>query len=84
MVGKLTCELAVALQLRAVVDERRVRQAATVEADLAMDHGPHGTTDAQVCAGLHGLEAAVPALWRVPLLNTRNEPIWRLWGSCFD
>ncbi|KAG1671634.1 hypothetical protein FOA52_006865 [Chlamydomonas sp. UWO 241] len=34
---------------------------------------------AQVCAGLRGLEAAVPALWRVPLLNARNEPIWRLW-----
>ncbi|KAG1670010.1 hypothetical protein FOA52_011166 [Chlamydomonas sp. UWO 241] len=33
----------------------------------------------QVCAGLRGLEAAVPALWRVPLLNARKEPIWRLW-----
>ncbi|KAG1654443.1 hypothetical protein FOA52_009161 [Chlamydomonas sp. UWO 241] len=82
VVGKLTCKLAVALQLRAVVDERRVRRAATVEAALALDHGPHGgprATDAQVCAGLRGLEAAVPALWRVPLLNARKEPIWRLW-----
>ncbi|KAG1658384.1 hypothetical protein FOA52_010062 [Chlamydomonas sp. UWO 241] len=33
----------------------------------------------RVCAGLRGLEAAVPALWRVPLLNARKEPIWRLW-----
>ncbi|KAG1676337.1 hypothetical protein FOA52_001132 [Chlamydomonas sp. UWO 241] len=82
VVGKLTCKLAVALQLRAVVDERRVRRAATVEAALALDHGPHGgprASDVQVCAGLRGLEAAVPALWRVPLLNARKEPIWRLW-----
>ncbi|KAG1654767.1 hypothetical protein FOA52_015327 [Chlamydomonas sp. UWO 241] len=81
VVGKLTCKLAVALQLRAVVDERRMRRAATVEAALALDHGLHGgprATDAQVCAGLRGLEAAVPALWRVPLLNARKEPIWRL------
>ncbi|KAG1666033.1 hypothetical protein FOA52_006907 [Chlamydomonas sp. UWO 241] len=76
VVGKLTCKLAVALQLRAVVDERRVRRAATVEAALALDHGPHGgprASDVQVCAGLRGLEAAVP------LLNARKEPIWRLW-----
>ncbi|KAG1660742.1 hypothetical protein FOA52_010616 [Chlamydomonas sp. UWO 241] len=82
VVGKLTCKLAVALQLRAVVDERRVRRAATVEAALALDHGPHEgprASDVQVCAGLRGLEAAVPALWRVPLLNARKEPIWRLW-----
>ncbi|KAG1656495.1 hypothetical protein FOA52_012495 [Chlamydomonas sp. UWO 241] len=82
VVGKLTCKLAVALQLRAVVDERRVRRAATVEAALALDHGPHGgprATDAQVFAGLRGLEAAVPTLWRMPLLNARKEPIWRLW-----
>ncbi|KAG1672817.1 hypothetical protein FOA52_004621 [Chlamydomonas sp. UWO 241] len=82
VVGKLTCKLAVALQLRAVVDERRVRRAATVEAALALDHGPHGgprASDAQVCTGLRGLEAAVPALWRVPLLNARKEPLWRLW-----
>ncbi|KAG1678032.1 hypothetical protein FOA52_000828 [Chlamydomonas sp. UWO 241] len=82
VVGKLTCKLAVALQLRAVVDERRVRRAATVEAALALDHGPHGgprASDVQVCAGLRGLEAAVPALWRVPLLNACKEPIWRLW-----
>ncbi|KAG1666121.1 hypothetical protein FOA52_010911 [Chlamydomonas sp. UWO 241] len=74
--------LAAVNMLRAVVDERRVRRAATVEAALALDHGPHGgprTTNAQVCAGLRGLEAAVPALWRVPLLNARKEPIWRLW-----
>ncbi|KAG1666573.1 hypothetical protein FOA52_000540 [Chlamydomonas sp. UWO 241] len=32
-----------------------------------------------VCAGLRGLEAAVPTLWRMPLLNARKEPIWRLW-----
>ncbi|KAG1666642.1 hypothetical protein FOA52_005852 [Chlamydomonas sp. UWO 241] len=78
----VTCKLAVALQLRAVVDERRVRRAATVEAALALDHGPHGgprATDAQVFAGLRGLEAAVPTLWRMPLLNARKEPIWRLW-----
>ncbi|KAG1680370.1 hypothetical protein FOA52_015461 [Chlamydomonas sp. UWO 241] len=82
VVGKLTCKLAVALQLRAVVDERRVRRAATVEAALALDHGPHGgprATDAQVFAGLRGLEAAVPTLWRMPLLNARKESIWRLW-----
>ncbi|KAG1664038.1 hypothetical protein FOA52_010457 [Chlamydomonas sp. UWO 241] len=82
VVGKLTCKLAVALQLRAVVDERRVRRAATVEAALALDHGPHGgprATDAQVFAGLRGMEAAVPTLWRMPLLNARKEPIWRLW-----
>ncbi|KAG1675694.1 hypothetical protein FOA52_002403 [Chlamydomonas sp. UWO 241] len=86
VVGKLTCKLAVALQLRAVVDERRVRRAATVEAALALDHGPHGgprATDAQVFAGLRGLEAAVPTLWRMPLLNARKEPIWRLWVSGF-
>ncbi|KAG1676327.1 hypothetical protein FOA52_001122 [Chlamydomonas sp. UWO 241] len=84
VVGKLTCKLAVVLQLRAVVNERRVRRAATVEATLALDHGPHGgprATDAQGCAGLRGLEAAVPALWRVPLLNARKEPIWRLWAQ---
>ncbi|KAG1662112.1 hypothetical protein FOA52_012973 [Chlamydomonas sp. UWO 241] len=77
-----SCKLAVALQLLAVVDERRVRRAATVEAALALDHGPHGgprATDAQVFAGLRGLEAAVPTLWRMPLLNARKEPIWRLW-----
>ncbi|KAG1679942.1 hypothetical protein FOA52_007006 [Chlamydomonas sp. UWO 241] len=34
---------------------------------------------AQVFAGLRGLEAAVPTLWRMPLLNARKEPIWRLW-----
>ncbi|KAG1679464.1 hypothetical protein FOA52_007756 [Chlamydomonas sp. UWO 241] len=82
VVGKLTCKLAVALQLRAVVDERLVRRAATVEVALALDHGPHGgprASDMQVCAGLRGLEAVVPALWRVPLLNARKEPIWRLW-----
>ncbi|KAG1650549.1 hypothetical protein FOA52_005526 [Chlamydomonas sp. UWO 241] len=82
VVRKLTCKLAVALQLRAVVDERRVRRAATVEAALALDHGPHGgprATDAQVFAGLRGMEAAVPTLWRMPLLNARKEPIWRLW-----
>ncbi|KAG1680395.1 hypothetical protein FOA52_015486 [Chlamydomonas sp. UWO 241] len=32
-----------------------------------------------VTRGLRGLEVAVPALWRVPLLNARKEPIWRLW-----
>ncbi|KAG1668963.1 hypothetical protein FOA52_001007 [Chlamydomonas sp. UWO 241] len=83
VVGKLTCKLAVALQLQAVVDERRVRRAAAVEAALALDHGPHEgprATDAQVCAGLRGLEVAVPALWQVPLLNARKEPIWRLWA----
>ncbi|KAG1667410.1 hypothetical protein FOA52_004827 [Chlamydomonas sp. UWO 241] len=34
---------------------------------------------AGVFAGLRGLEAAVPTLWRMPLLNARKEPIWRLW-----
>ncbi|KAG1668597.1 hypothetical protein FOA52_001466 [Chlamydomonas sp. UWO 241] len=34
---------------------------------------------AMVFAGLRGLEAAVPTLWRMPLLNARKEPIWRLW-----
>ncbi|KAG1668833.1 hypothetical protein FOA52_004927 [Chlamydomonas sp. UWO 241] len=33
----------------------------------------------KVFAGLRGLEAAVPTLWRMPLLNARKEPIWRLW-----
>ncbi|KAG1655153.1 hypothetical protein FOA52_008358 [Chlamydomonas sp. UWO 241] len=82
VVGKLTCKLAVALQLRAVVDERRVRRAATVEAALALDCGMRGgprATDAQVCAGLRTLEAAVPGLWRLPLLSACKEPIWRLW-----
>jgi hypothetical protein len=86
VVGKLTCKLAVALQLRAVVDERRVRRAATVEAALALDLGLRGgprATDAQVCAGLRTLEAAVPGLWRLPLLSARKEPIWRLWVSGF-
>ncbi|KAG1671982.1 hypothetical protein FOA52_013355 [Chlamydomonas sp. UWO 241] len=32
-----------------------------------------------VFAGPRGLEAAVPTLWRMPLLNARKEPIWRLW-----
>ncbi|KAG1654525.1 hypothetical protein FOA52_008557 [Chlamydomonas sp. UWO 241] len=32
-----------------------------------------------VFAGLRGLEAAVPTLWRMPLLHARKEPIWRLW-----
>ncbi|KAG1666032.1 hypothetical protein FOA52_006906 [Chlamydomonas sp. UWO 241] len=32
-------------------------------------------------AGLRGLEAAVPTLWRMPLLNARKEPIWRLWPA---
>ncbi|KAG1679419.1 hypothetical protein FOA52_007710 [Chlamydomonas sp. UWO 241] len=32
-----------------------------------------------VFAGLRGLEAAVPTLWRMLLLNARKEPIWRLW-----
>ncbi|KAG1674962.1 hypothetical protein FOA52_014757 [Chlamydomonas sp. UWO 241] len=32
-----------------------------------------------VVAGLRGLEVAVPTLWRMPLLNARKEPIWRLW-----
>ncbi|KAG1679683.1 hypothetical protein FOA52_006202 [Chlamydomonas sp. UWO 241] len=62
VVGKLTCKLAVALQLRAVVDERRVRRAAMVEAALALGHGPHGgprATDAQVCAGLFVLSIPV-------------------------
>ncbi|KAG1672822.1 hypothetical protein FOA52_004626 [Chlamydomonas sp. UWO 241] len=57
VVGKLTCKLAVALQLRAVVDERRVRRAATVEAALALDHGPHGgprASDVQVCTAYLG------------------------------
>ncbi|KAG1677994.1 hypothetical protein FOA52_000789 [Chlamydomonas sp. UWO 241] len=79
VVEKLTCKLAVALQLRAVVDERR---AATVEAALALDCGMRGgpcATDAQVCAGLRTLEAAVPGLWRLPLLSACKEPIWRLW-----
>ncbi|KAG1665392.1 hypothetical protein FOA52_015802 [Chlamydomonas sp. UWO 241] len=34
-----------------------------------------------VFAGLRGLEAAVPTLWRMPLLNARKEPIWRLWDE---
>ncbi|KAG1657569.1 hypothetical protein FOA52_006769 [Chlamydomonas sp. UWO 241] len=38
---------------------------------------PEGVTG--VFAGLRGLEAAVPTLWRMPLLNARKEPIWRLW-----
>lgn len=40
-------------------------------------------TDARVCAGLRTLEAAVPGLWRLPLLSARKEPIWRLWVSGF-
>ncbi|KAG1677376.1 hypothetical protein FOA52_010755 [Chlamydomonas sp. UWO 241] len=32
-----------------------------------------------VCAGLRTLEAAVPGLWRLPLLSACKEPIWRLW-----
>ncbi|KAG1653472.1 hypothetical protein FOA52_009648 [Chlamydomonas sp. UWO 241] len=86
VVGKLTCKLAVALQLRVVLDERRLRRAATVEAALALDCGMRGgprATDAQVCAGLRTLEAAVPGLWRLPLLSACKEPIWRLWVSGF-
>ncbi|KAG1653751.1 hypothetical protein FOA52_008721 [Chlamydomonas sp. UWO 241] len=30
--------------------------------------------------GAARLEAAVPTLWRMPLLNARKEPIWRLWA----
>ncbi|KAG1668066.1 hypothetical protein FOA52_010476 [Chlamydomonas sp. UWO 241] len=33
-----------------------------------------------VCAGLRTLEAAVPGLWRLPLLSACKEPIWRLWA----
>ncbi|KAG1677910.1 hypothetical protein FOA52_001328 [Chlamydomonas sp. UWO 241] len=40
---------------------------------------PEGVTG--VFAGLRGLEAAVPTLWRMPLLNARKEPIWRLWAQ---
>ncbi|KAG1652926.1 hypothetical protein FOA52_003592 [Chlamydomonas sp. UWO 241] len=43
-----------------------------------MRGGPRAT-DAQVCAGLRTLEAAVPGLWRLPLLSACKEPIWRLW-----
>ncbi|KAG1679011.1 hypothetical protein FOA52_013075 [Chlamydomonas sp. UWO 241] len=81
VVGQLTCRLAVELQLRAGVDERRERRAATVEAALALDLGPRGgprAIDAQVCEGLRGLEAVVSVLWRLPLLNAHKEPIWRL------
>ncbi|KAG1658805.1 hypothetical protein FOA52_003336 [Chlamydomonas sp. UWO 241] len=35
--------------------------------------------EGQVCAGLRTLEAAVPGLWRLPLLSACKEPIWRLW-----
>ncbi|KAG1678640.1 hypothetical protein FOA52_012647 [Chlamydomonas sp. UWO 241] len=38
---------------------------------------PEGVTG--VCAGLRTLEAAVPGLWRLPLLSACKEPIWRLW-----
>ncbi|KAG1658017.1 hypothetical protein FOA52_010258 [Chlamydomonas sp. UWO 241] len=41
--------------------------------------GPQGWPMEHVFAGLRGLEAAVPTLWRMPLLNARKEPIWRLW-----
>ncbi|KAG1653368.1 hypothetical protein FOA52_002025 [Chlamydomonas sp. UWO 241] len=34
-----------------------------------------------VCAGLRTLEAAVPGLWRLPLLSACKEPIWRLWAA---
>ncbi|KAG1658649.1 hypothetical protein FOA52_006411 [Chlamydomonas sp. UWO 241] len=34
-----------------------------------------------VCAGLRTLEAAVPGLWRLPLLSACKEPIWRLWAQ---
>ncbi|KAG1653752.1 hypothetical protein FOA52_008722 [Chlamydomonas sp. UWO 241] len=34
-----------------------------------------------VCAGLRTLEAAVPGLWRLPLLSACKEPIWRLWRA---
>jgi hypothetical protein len=40
-------------------------------------------TDTLICAGLCGLEAAVPVLWQLPLLKARKEPIWRLWVSGF-
>jgi hypothetical protein len=72
-VVKLTCKLVVELQLRAVVmavvDERRVRRAATVEAALALDHGPHGgprATDAQVCAGLRPGSGSAGAVAAAP------------------
>jgi hypothetical protein len=101
VVGRLTCKLAVAIQLRPVVDVRRTRRAATVDAALALDlesavrretldlgreaplEAAPRATDAQVCAGLRGLEAVVPVLWRLPLLNARKESIWRLWVSGF-
>jgi hypothetical protein len=73
VVGKLTSQLAVALKLRAVVGERWVRRAATVEADLWWAPGGGGgkRIDTQVCAdcaGLpdcHGLRAK-HGLWDAP------------------
>ncbi|KAG1656770.1 hypothetical protein FOA52_009597 [Chlamydomonas sp. UWO 241] len=59
--------------LGVVEDEWRVRQAAMVEAALALDHRPRAND-----AGLHNLEVAMSALWRMPLLNADKDPIWRL------
>ncbi|KAG1671356.1 hypothetical protein FOA52_002966 [Chlamydomonas sp. UWO 241] len=54
--------------------------AAKVAGKRAQFHRARLVVDGErVFAGLRGLEAAVPTLWRMPLLNARKEPIWRLW-----
>ncbi|KAG1677967.1 hypothetical protein FOA52_001385 [Chlamydomonas sp. UWO 241] len=45
---------------------------------------PYASSSVGVCAGLRTLEAAVPGLWRLPLLSACKEPIWRLWTTAFD
>ncbi|KAG1678895.1 hypothetical protein FOA52_003563 [Chlamydomonas sp. UWO 241] len=54
--------------------------AAKVAGKRAQFHRARLVVDGErVCAGLRTLEAAVPGLWRLPLLSACKEPIWRLW-----
>jgi hypothetical protein len=85
VVRALTGRLAVAIQLGDVVEERRRRRVATVEAALELDcqaGAPRARLEVLLTA-LRGLEAAMPGLWRIPLLNACKEPIWRLWVNGF-
>jgi hypothetical protein len=80
LVGKLTCKLAVALQLRAVVDERRVSGGRPLQRRLwrwaTGCAGAPRDRHSGLCGAACPRKTVVPALWRLPLLK---EPIWRLW-----
>ncbi|KAG1677153.1 hypothetical protein FOA52_000959 [Chlamydomonas sp. UWO 241] len=71
------CETAIGLAL--CVTYFHIRSATDVEALNLLNTAAGPLVLGMVFAGLRGLEAAVPTLWRMPLLNARKEPIWRLW-----